>query len=85
MASRALFLVKLEYYSWNVQFHYCSFRRTESLLIIFYRLTHASCKCLPWKIYYKYKIKQIIELAKTLKLEYRFLVEGTKIENVAFP
>ena len=55
------------------------------MLIIFYRLTHASCKCLPWKIYYKYKIKQIIELAKTLKLEYRFLVEGTKIENVAFP
>ena len=31
------------------------------------------------------KVKPIIELTKTLKLEYRFLVEGTKIENLAFP
>ena len=48
--TRALSLVKLPYYSFSVQFYYCIRRITGSSLIfqliIFYRLTHASCK---WK------------------------------------
>ena len=65
MESGALVSVRLQYYSFSLQFYYCICRITESSLmfqlIIFYRLTHAFSVIISYdekKIFYKKKKKK---------------------------